>query len=1267
MNNKRMMQALCLAIAAVWLTAGMAAGQTGTSRVTGMVTDPQSAVVVGAKVTVVHEGTGVEYKSETTDAGTFVFDALPPASYTVKVEMSGFKTFISRKNILTVGTPLTVNVKLELGDAATVVEVAETYERVQTATSGNTGAVVDQRTLTDLPLGLETGTGGRNPLIFIRLQPGVNTGANTGGGSHVNGARDRAFNYTLDGIDINESSAGGSEFSPLRTNPDSLQEFRVITSNATAEYGRNSGAQVELTTRSGTNEIHGTLFYFHRNSALSANEWFNNQRGVNAQGALISPRPFLLQHQYGGSVGGPILKNRTFYFFNFQGQRQTSPFTRTRTVYTQAARQGSFRWRVGAQNGNAASTNPSVDSQGNPLFPACAPPSVLTNCIASYNIGTSDPRALGLDSTIQGDWIGKTPVPNDFSAGDGLNTAGFTFSGGRKDPQRDFVFKIDHKFNDSNLLFVRYAWGRQDTVNDTTNDGEPPFPGLPPTVNTERKPRNLAVNYRRVLSPRLVNELVVGGNHFTFDFVVPTAGDVLPFDLSNVTDPLLNARGNLRTINTYQVVDNLSYHRGAHAIRGGINFRYQQHRDVRGSVGGENSELLLNFAQTVVATCATGSFGTGTVGVVGGQERFCLPGTTAGSFLVINSTDRSRLQQSINELLGRIGSIRRGFVAENDLQAFQEAGARFINDARYPEYDFYIQDNWRLKPNLTVDLGLRWEFKLRPRNPDNRIFHPDEPVVLGAPASTNLEWVRGQLYGSDNNNLSPSIGFAWDPFKKGKTSIRGNYRLAFDRINTFVISSQIYNTVPGLATGVINLTFGQNGGPGGTGGRWRDGIPALAPTGTPQANTLPVNPAGIPFGTGTIAVVDPNFRAPKTNMWQLSVQHELWNGIVVDVSYLGRRANGLFGAYDVNQVEIFSNNFLNEFRIVQAGGQSTLINQIYGPDTRRTSGQTGSDFVRSQFPSSVLNGSVASVAADAASRVQNNIPLLQLAGLPLTFFRSFPQFGVVRVIDSNDFSTYHALQLVVSRKFVRNLSFQGSYTFSKSLDTRSFDPTFSVVSTGAVQSASSTPFDLRNRRLNYARSDFDRTHILIGYALWDLPFGTGQRFAGPENGFFSRLIGGWQVNGILTVETGRPFTVYSGFSQLSNIVNSPANCTGCPRGMGGVRSNDPAFAGFPSYFTAEERAQFSQPGPGTLGNTGRNFFTSPGFFNIDMAILKRTAIKERMNLELRFEFFNLTNSPSFGLPSSVIPPTGGTSSSFGRISGTTSEARKIRVGAKFNF
>jgi Carboxypeptidase regulatory-like domain len=1268
MTQDRLLNRVYITLSICLLISLNAFAQTaGTSRVTGVVQDATGAVIPGANVTLTNEGTNVSFTFSTTSAGVYVFDGIQLGSYTVTVEKQGFKKFVARGNILTVGQPLTVNVNMEVGVANDTIEVSGSYERVQTSTSGNFGATVDNKTLTELPLGLDAGSGGRNPLVFVRLQPGVSVGANTGGGSHVNGARDRAFNYTLDGIDINESSAGGAEFSPLRTNPDSIQELRVITSNATAEWGRSSGAQVALVTKSGTNEFHGNLFYFHRNAALAANEWSNNLNGIT--------KPALRQHQYGGDLGGPIFKDRTFFFFNFQGQRQIFPVTRNRTVYTEAAKQGIFRYVVGGRNIPAGQTGASIDAAGNPLLPPCSA-TVMANCVASYNIVANDPRRLGIDPTIQDNVLSLLPPPNNFSMGDGLNTAGYVYNATRLDPQRDFVFKIDHKINDLHNVYVRYAWGKQDTLNDTTNDGEPAFPGLPAKVNTTRDPRNLAASYRWVIKPNLVNEVVGGFNHFTFNFINPSAGDqAFSIVAVNPTDPLDFQWGNLRTINTYQIVDNLSWTKGAHLIKAGINFRYQQHEDMRGLLAGVNAQTVVRIlgpqttSQAVNPGCLAGSPGSGgTTGIrADGQELFCLPSLGSATAAGINSNDRTRLQHTINDLLGRVLAVTRGFSANDTLSGYNEPGSLFVNDARYGEYDFYLQDTWKLRPNLTLDIGLRYEAKMTPFA-RGRLFAPNQPVRIGAPSTNALRWEDKDLYESDLNNWSPSIGLAWDPRGDGKTSIRANYRLAYDRINTFLLSNAIYNTIPGVTFGAVDTGFGVSGGPEGTGGRISDGIPALLPPAgsSPSAQLQPA-----PFGSGNITVIDPSFRSPATSQWQLDIQREIGRNIVVEVAYIGRRASGLFGAYNINQVDIINNGFLDEYKKVAAGGDSLLFNQLFAPDSRRSAGESGSAFARRQFATDIANNNVAAIAADAAGRVQPNGTLLSLAGLEPTFFRSFPQFAGITVVDSNDYSTYHGLQVMVQRKFAQGVSFQGSYTFSKSLDTRSFDPAFTTVDTmPSRQQASSTPIDIYRRYLNYARSDFDRTHVFIGYATWDLPFGRNGLIGKGASGFMQRFIEGWNVNGVLTAETGRPFTVFSGFGQYSNIVNSTANCDGCPRDMGGIDKNAANFGGVPGYFTAEEIAKFSQPGPGELGNTGRNYFTGPGRYNIDMAVLKRTSFGENKNFELRFEFFNVLNHANFAFPNInfMIRNAVLSNTAFGRILDTGSnESRKIRIGAKINF
>lgn len=1211
--------------------AASAWAQGTTSRVTGTVEDSSGGVIADATVTLTNEATNISFTTKTTTAGTYVFESVQVGSYTITVEVSGFKRFVSRGNAVTIGQPTSIRVVLEVGDVAETVEVTDTAARIQTASSGNFGTLVDQRTLTDLPL---VGTRGRNPLTFINFQPGVVVGANTGGGVHVHGSRDRAFNFTLDGIDTNESSAGGSNFSPLRQNPDSLAEFSIITGQFTAEYGRSPGAQVTMVTKSGSNEWHGSAFYFYRTPGLNANEWQSNRLGTGKQK--------FIQHIPGFSLGGPVLKDRTFFFSNLQFLRAGITRTITRTVYTAPARQGLFRYVTGntpcpgttvRQNGPAC-----VDSSGNP---------VAGITLATYNIATSDPRVVGtepgpggLDPQILA-FIGLTPLPNDFTVGDGLNTAGFTWLAPENEKQYDWVIKLDHVINPRNTIFARWAMGSQMTQYDNVNGGLQRFPGLPSIVDTDRLPRNLAINWRSNPTSRITNEFVFGFNRFEFNFKNPDPNFAAnpPFVMNLVTDPITNYVGNLRRIHTWQWVDNFSYVSGPHTWKAGLNFRYQSHTDTRGSVAGANVMPSLNFS-TSINTVSASAFGLPSSGTTGNT---------------IHSTDLARLRSAINDLLGRAGQYSQGFVATPDGTAFAPGGTVYNFKAHFNEYDLYLQDTWRVRPNFTLEIGVRWELKMKPSAPNNLILVPNQPVNAFAPTSNNLRWVEGDLWRSDRNNFGPIVGFAWDPFKRGKTSIRGNYRLAYDRFNTFVFSSSVFQSLPGQTIGVFNTQFGQSG------GRVRDGLPSLTPTVTPLVGRQPAA-----HGTGIITVVDPaSLEAPQVHQWGLSVQHDVGWGFVVEASYVGRRGHNLFGGYDANAPKINAfdsvcgETFLQAFVTVKAGGNSCLMNRLFSSDP---SVPNGSNFIRSNFATSLAQNAVGAVANSVARRQVGGQNMIALSGFDPGFLMSFPQFtGGMRVLDSNDFSYYHGATIQITKKAARGLTMNAAYTFAKSLDNRSFDPAFTTVATGTAQSASSSPWDPRNRALNKARSDFDRRHVLNGWWVYDLPFGRGQRWASDTPGVLERIIGGWALNGSFTLASGRPFTVYA-TNTFSGVVASPANCTGCSRSDGRVFV-DPNRGNAVWWFTADEIARFAIPDPGQLGNTGRNWFDLPGTFNLDLAIGKKTRIIEGHSLEFRLELQNATNTPPWGLPTATI-----TTATFGRLLDPIgNSSRKMQLVGKYSF
>lgn len=1233
--NKRTTAIFLSLLVSLLLFAGQTFGQGTTSRLTGTVVDGTGAGVPGATVTLTNEATGISFTTQTGSSGVYAFDLIPAGTYQVAVEKAGFKKFIATNNVVQINQPTTVNVAMQVGDVSAQVTVEAAAEAVQTSSSGNIGSTLNQKTLESLPV---VGLRGRNPLDLLNFQPGFVSGANTGGGNHVHGSRDRAFNYTLDGIDVNETSAGGSNFTPLRMNPDSLQEFQLVTGNFTAELGRSSGAQVTMVTKSGTNEIHGNAFEFYQTPRFNAKTYPAN---INNQ-----PKGQFVQHIFGGSVGGPIIKNKLFYFANLQMLRAYDTSLETRTVYTQSARNGLFRYVVGRQNAPNGSATAAVDASGNAVLPACSA-TVTTLCLRTYDIA-NNAAGISRDTTLMGR-INAQPLPNNFNVGDGLNTAGFNFASPQHEKQYDFVTKVDYALNERNNFYVRYAQGRQTSFGDSANGGRPIFPDSPNLVDTVRDPINLAINYRWNPTTRLVNEFILGLNKFAFSFDTPQPDPSYNFSFLTIANPNTNFVRNARRLRTWQFIDNVTLDFSPHVFKTGVNFRFGRHIDDRSSVAGIGLEPAVSF------------------GGAAGYTAFALPASGATS---INANDLTTLQNAINNQLGRVNNVSQAFVSDpNNPSQFAPLGTRWAFTANYPELDFYAQDNWRARPNLVFDLGLRWEIKLNPRSDGRPILVPNQPVTLGNAGTNTLKWVEGDLFKNDFGIIMPSIGFAWDPFKSGKTSIRGNYRMASDRIASQLLGASVYQNIPGNALGAVNTAFGQGG------GLYRNVGPiisGLTPSSTPDALRQPAA-----FGAGSINVFDQNFQFPQIHSWSLSFQREVGKQLVFEANYIGKKGVHLMGGYNANQVNINakvagqSESFLDAFNTVRGSttANSPLINLLL---TGSATNNAGTALFRTLSPTGLTQGSVATLAALVSQRLcasanvtagvctsaNLNRRLLDVNGFS-SVLQPFSQFtGGLNVFDSNDYSMYHGLELILRRQ-IRGGTFQVSYTLSRSMDNRSFDPTFTTVATGTAQSASSTPFDNSNRRLNYAWSDFDRRHVVQGYSVIELPFGTGRKFLSNAHRAVDAVIGGWQLSNTLQIQSGRPFTVYSGLNTFSNVVGSLADCNGCSRNEGKLLLE----SGRNFWFDTTSRAKFTAPAPGSIGNTGRNFFIGPRSFVMGLSLNKKFRLTERVNFDLRVDSTNFTNTPSFAAPTALL-----TSTIFGRINDSvTSAERRIQLSGKLNF
>ncbi len=1247
-----------LILVLVVLDVPFVSAQVSTSSITGAVTDASGAVVASAKVEAKNEETGVVFDQNTTSSGNYSFASLTPGSYSITVTLAGFQTFRSVHNILTVGTPLVVDVTLRVGTVGQTVEVVESnYQRLETS-NATVSDIMDTKQVQDLPLN------GRNPLSLLTLEPGVvqRTTNGAGSGTHVFGSRDRSHNVTIDGIDANESTVPNPQGNIQRLNPDNVQEFRTVTLGATAEQGRNSGANVIVATRGGTNALHGSVFYFNRNTVYNANEWFSNYEGKK--------RPELKLNEYGFAVGGPIIKNRTFFFGSFQNNRisQTEPISATNvgiagfgapTVYTALARTGIFRFVRGSINvGGATVTRNSpllVDSSGNlkPGVPVCNGSTIVGNCVDSYNIFANDPQGIGGDPAVLA-LMNSLPAANAFGLGDGLNQAGFNWNPPSQFKGPNYYVRVDHTFGPNDSVFVRWL---QNTFNtkqgDFLNARPQVYPGFPPLGEVNRLGKNLAMSYRHNFSPTLVNELTAGFNRFAFQFTfgesnpnfpnpqkVPIwADDCVLGSTLNVDGPYCLSPHTQRAITTPQIVDNVTWIHGQHTLRAGVNFRFYIHNDSRGFFGGSVVEPIIRFNRS-----NRSSGFTNVPGQIGADA------TTKP-----NSTDINRLQQTIVELLGMPSRIQQAFLANFGNDTYGSTNFATVY-TRAHQYDSFIQDEWKLKPNLTLNLGVRWEYNPAPYDAKQTLV----PNVFPDGSQGNVAYVKADRWFKNNNiaSVGPRVGIAWSPDQK--TSVRAGYSWLFDTLSTFQVTAMA-GKMPGFllnclvnipTTGPATVTQGCNVPPAlsNPGVRISTGFPVTVPTptATPSAQLSP-NPQPSTQAPA-VGAFDRNIKNPSVHEWDLTIQRELPMHFVAEIGYIGKRGTHLYRAYDLNQVSINGTGFLSDFNIAVKNRQLGCKPDGTGCPTGVT-GQTPAVLL-AMMTATNLNSRASDLDTFNIGNFANFADGLTGAnaitahGFSANFFRPNPQFGQIFFQDSGGDSYYHGLFIAVRRRFEAGLDFGFSYTFSKSIDDMSIDPTGAATGGGLSTTNSRTPTDIHNWRLDRALSDFDNTHVLLANLLYELPVGRGKKVASSAPSWANQIIGGWSFTGIFAYQSGEPYSITSGSLTANGAHVSFAQVRG-PLDKGHVQFvsgvegpamynvgqliTNPADPNFNCVNVTGTQTFFCIPPPGQNGN-GRNIVQGPNFWNLDSGLLKDFGITERFKLQFRAEVFNVLNHTNWENP-----------------------------------
>jgi hypothetical protein len=1256
---------------AVICTTGFA--QTGTSNITGSVIDGTGAVVPGATVTATNEATGVKSTQTTTDSGVYAFSALPVGNYTITVEKQGFKTLLKTNNALEVGTPLTVDVSLEVGSVEEKVTVVGGEEQLNTA-NATIGNVVEQKAIETLPLN------GRNPLTLLLLEPGVTQRSFGGAGSgvHVNGSRDRAYNVTIDGIEANESSVPNPVSNLYRITPDNIQEYKVTTNNATAEEGRNSGASISIATRAGTSEYHGTAFFFLRNEALNSNEWYQN--------AQRSPKPLIRLDQFGGEVGGPIRKNKTFFFGSYGYNRVdfTQPIDQTfgfPTVYTAQARAGNFRYFfmnpacVPSTGANCLRIN-GVVVQRNGSTPLVDPVTggyvagihdcvgAETNCIRTYNTQANNTLSRPVDSVVAG-LLTHFPLPNNFvGAGDGLNTATYSWNPPTAVRGPAINVRVDHNFNANNSMFVRYLFSDYNTLEGDPLNGRPQiYPDNPPQGEVFRRTTNLAISYRRVLSPRLVNELTLGYGRFGFLFTQGEANpdwpNIPPYDFNNLSEPYLNTPRTARWVTTPQILDNLSIVHGAHVFRTGMNFRFYRHVDQRGQPGG------INVTPTATFSATTRPVFLGTTGNSGFN-------TAAG----INSTDQTLLGSTINNLYGLPASMTQVFISDLKTDAFLpfkigDQVTLYAEKHNLDQYNFYFQDEWKIRPNLTLNYGARWEYN-PPSNtsPGYNVYQAATPIagtplpatpVVNQPGAVSFVPTKHWYEGSFAGAIGPRFGLAYSPdFKSGfmrslfggpsKSVIRLGYGIAFDTISSFQVTAAA-GRIPGLvqscttsynttASAFTTITAGCVNSPD-INKTVAGGFPTQLPAPSVKPSTLLTPPQQLRTNSPPITVFAPHMQLPTVHEWNVSIQRELPWGLVAEMGYVGRRGEHLFMAYDINQVNPTS--IIPSFLIMQqnrakgcapagtgcpagvTGAAPPLLSQL------QTQGGLSATSAASFLNSSTTTGELDTNGAGSfARRIEDNTLGLRL--------RPNQQFALITYLDNSGDSNYNAAQFTLRRRFSSGLGLSAAYTFGKSIDNQSVDPVGASSGGGLSTTNSRTPTDIRDFREERGRSDFDRTHILQAASVWEVPIGNGRKFFRSSHGFVNQILGGWTINSIFTFMSGEPFAVRSGSFTSNGSHESRAGVQLPVEAQLQYLPNAPLagpvlFKPITNVATCgvDLTQAFCLPAPGQNG-AGRNIFTAPHYWNLDLGFVKMFQLTERFKLQFRTEMFNALNHPNFDNP-----------------------------------
>jgi hypothetical protein len=1252
------------------------------SGVTGIITDPSGAVVPGVQVVLLDTKTSRELTTTTNEDGVYTFNNVPPGGgFRLTFTGAGFQTTVLNDVQLGIGRTETHNAQLSPGQVSGVVEITSSNEATLNTTDASVGNVINERQIRELPIQFRD-----NPAALLGLQPGV-IGNNVGTGQanrvgSVTGSRADQGNITVDGIDSNDVTTGQAFVTIGNLPIDSVQEFRAVSTNPNASEGRSSGGQIQLATRTGTNDFHGSLREYYRGEKFAANTFFNNRNGV--------ARPALQRHQFGGSISGPLPffnfgeggplfksgKDRLFFFFDYDGRRDDSETAAARTVPLQHFREG----RIGYIRATSTSTGAAC--------PSTARVDTRPDCIGFLSQAEAralDPQGVGVNQALLNFINQRYPQANDLTGGNGINTGLFRFNAPVIVGNNTYTSRVDGNINDNQRAFGRLSLTR----NSQTNALEL-FPGDGDSQILNDKSYQLVGGHTWVINPSITNQATVGISRQLWDFP-PAASAAYPnsFTFAVIQSPFAGISYQDRDVLVPTLRDDVTWTTGSHTIQFGASYK-----PIR-----QNTTLINDFNFPGV-------------GLGGNLANLNVPTGTPSvrpTELLGSATATSNFDAAFVFALGRMSALSTRYVFDTSGVA-QPLGTGRKRNWSYNEYELYAQDNWKIRNDLTLNLGLRWQYYPAPF--DKNGFQSGNDVdfdeLVSARVANNAAGISGNtaepllryrligpenngrpLYKSDYNNFSPRISFNYNPsFKSGllgaifgsdrQTSLRGGYSLVYDRVGgalTFIqdqnsyIFDQLRTTNFGASTNPrVNL---QND-PRFT------GINSLPVQNTPLPITIPftpnVNAAGRPTGLETSAsnyTVVQDFEIPYSHQWSFGIQRELPGNMLLDVNYVGRRSRKQFALADASQAMNFKDpasgqlmfDALNAVQTQLEAGVATAnltpqpwienqltagIRTLRGPQFNCGSFGLGSNctqLITNFQRTMVLTGN----SADLVQILAQNLLLSPNVGMSA-------QFAVNSYVTNLGEGQYDGMLVTLRKRFSQGFQFDVNYTWAHAIDNNS---SIANVTNGTTSAYICNILDVKSCR---GDSDFDIRHIANVNGIWDIPFGRGRAIGGNMPKWLDAAIGGWTLAGIFSARSGLPTTSTTGAFTLGFFQDNPAVLIGDrsafkadihEEGTGIQYFADPAAA----------LAALRYPRHGESGS--RNIFRSENFWTLDAVLSKKFKMPwaESHVVSFRAEAYNLTNSNFFAPPSTAFNSPG----TFGRITAVQSAPRVVQFALRYDF